>query len=69
MQNKMNMKNEMHKCVPRSRQINLSAQEFEYRIYPHKAFSYGLCGGFLFLAWDKRGHLSAILPIIKCSGF
>ena len=29
MQNKMNMKNETHKCVPRNSQINLSAQEFE----------------------------------------
>ena len=29
MQNKMNMKNKIHKCVPRNSQINLSAQEFE----------------------------------------
>lgn len=29
MRNKMNMKNEEHKCVPRDSQINLSAQEFE----------------------------------------
>jgi hypothetical protein len=29
MQNRMNMKDEMHKCVPRNNQINLSAQEFE----------------------------------------
>lgn len=29
MQNEMNMKNKMHKCVPRNSQINLSAQEFE----------------------------------------
>ena len=29
MQNKMNMKNETHKCVPRNSQINLSSQEFE----------------------------------------
>ena len=29
MQNKMNMKNKTHKCVPRNNQINLSAQEFE----------------------------------------
>ena len=32
MQNKMNMKNKTHKCVPRNSQINLSAQEFERRI-------------------------------------
>lgn len=30
MRNKMNMKNKMHKCVPRNSQINLSAQEFEW---------------------------------------
>lgn len=29
MQNEMNMKNKMHKCVPRNSQINLLAQEFE----------------------------------------
>lgn len=29
MQNKMNVKNKTHKCVPRNSQINLSAQEFE----------------------------------------
>ena len=29
MQNKMNMKNKMHKCVPRNSKINLSAQEFD----------------------------------------
>ena len=29
MRNKMNMKNNMHKCVPRNSQINLSAKEFE----------------------------------------
>lgn len=29
MQNKMNMKNKIHKSVPRNSQINLSAQEFE----------------------------------------
>ena len=29
MQNKMNMKNEMHKCVLRNSHINLSAQEEE----------------------------------------
>ena len=29
MQNKMNMKNKTHKCVPRNSQMNLSAQEFE----------------------------------------
>ena len=29
MRNKMNVKNKMHKSVPRSSQINLSAQEFE----------------------------------------
>ena len=29
MQNEMNMKNKMNKCVPRNSQINLSAQEFE----------------------------------------
>ena len=29
MQNKMNRENEMHKCVLRNSQINLSAQEFE----------------------------------------
>ena len=29
MQNKMNMKNETHKCVTRNSQINLSAKEFE----------------------------------------
>ena len=27
MQNEMNMNNEMHKCVPRNGQINLSAQD------------------------------------------
>ena len=30
MQNKMNMKNNIHKCVPRNSQINLSVQEFEW---------------------------------------
>lgn len=29
MQNKMNVENKTHKCVPRNSQINLSAQEFE----------------------------------------
>ena len=29
MQNKMNMKNKIHKSVPRNSQINLLAQEFE----------------------------------------
>ena len=29
MQNKMNVKNKTHKCVPRNSQINLSVQEFE----------------------------------------
>ena len=29
MQNEMNMKNKIHKCVPRNGQINLSAQEKE----------------------------------------
>ncbi len=29
MQNKMNMKNEMHKCIHQNSQVNLSAQEFE----------------------------------------
>lgn len=27
MQNKMNMKNKTHKCVPRNNQINISTQE------------------------------------------
>jgi hypothetical protein len=29
MQNEMNMKNKIHKCVPRNGKINLSAQEKE----------------------------------------
>lgn len=29
MKNKMNMKNKIHKSVPRNSQINLSAQEIE----------------------------------------
>ena len=48
MQNKINMKNKTHKCVPRNSQINLSAQEFEWYTELHKWRKQAIYGAFSF---------------------
>ena len=47
MQNKMNMKNKTHKCVPRNSQINLSAQSLNNVHEPRNAEFTAFLGSFL----------------------
>ena len=59
MQNEMNMKNKIHKCVPRNGRINLSAQEKEQALTNKTTVYTKICLDLSFVFFCVRTFLTS----------